>query len=239
MKLYKKHNTRAPLFMTLGAAFVLCAGVFAFLVLVPHPTGIKNVTVDGLPAASLPAKLELPKDKLAQTFTSPELKADFAFNAIVPVWDGDGNGEIQMRTADSSGTWTDWMSVEGNGEALRPGAKTIAQHYPETPIIVDGQQYQYRVKLSRSAADSASPTITNLKITYIDSHQSALEKVSAAAKSLFNHKAMAGNSPPVNTRAEWGSPDPNGDLFKGTDKYWSPEYRPVTQVFVHLSLIHI
>lgn len=225
-------SKRTKLLVSIGVPMALVAGALVYLLL-PHSTAIRDVTIDALPAASLPSKLELPKDKLTQTFTSPELKADFAFNAIVPMWDGDGTGTLQMRTADAAGNWTNWMDIDGGGEALRDGAKTPAKHYPETPLIVDGKQYQYRVVLTRESADKPTPTITNLKITYIDSRQSVVEKVSDATKSFFNHRALAGNSPSVNSRADWGSPDPNGDLFKGTDKYWSPEYRPVKQIFLH------
>jgi len=231
-----QHTKRRPrwLLWSITAAVVISAGIFSYLVFVPHNTDIRDVTVDGLPAASLPQKLEIQKDKLEQTFTSPELKADFAFNAIVPMWDGTGNGTLQMRTADKTGRWTGWMDIEADGEAVREGVKQVATHYPETPLIVDGQQYQYRIKLARANADQTSPTVTNLKITYIDSRQSTIEKVSSAAKSFFNGRALAAShGPAVNSRADWGSPDPNGDLFKGTDKYWSPEYRQVTQIFLH------
>lgn len=229
----KSHSKRWVIGSLVGAA-LLCVGVFAFLVFIPHNTDIRNVTVDGLPAASLPNKLEIQKDKLEQTFTSPELKADFAFNAIVPMWDGEGSGTLQMRTANTSGHWTAWMDIEADGEAVRDGVKQVASHYPETPLMIDGQKYQYRVKLSRESANQTSPTLTNLKITYIDSRQSTIEKVSSNVKSFFNHKALAvSHGPAVNSRADWGSPDPNNEMFKDTDKYWNPEYRQVKQMFLH------
>lgn len=229
-----KRRTKQVGIVTLLGSLAVVVGIFLYVFLVPQGTQIKNVTEDALPLAKLPPELKLEPTTLEHTFISPELEADFEFNAIAPMWEAHGaNQQLELRTADSKGSWTSWMAIEA-APAMRDDKASTTRYFPETPIFVEGKRFQYRITLKRASVESPSPTVSNLRINYLDSRPSLQQKIKGAITGFFgNKRAVAKASPYVISRAEWGSPDPHNQIFKGTDKYWAHSYVQTKQIFLH------
>jgi len=168
-------------------------------------------------------------------FSSQTFKAKYQYNAIAPHWKesgaSDDNRTVSVRTSLNGLEWSEWAKVE----AMRPqkdGAPHSDEVFPEAPIITLGNYFQYRVDLSRPG--STTPAVRDMTITYIDSRPTTAQKISSALYSFFAPSVTAsGTVPRIISRADWGSPDPTGNAFHGTDQYWTPQYHPVGQVFIH------
>lgn len=169
---------------------------------------------------------------------SKVIKANFQFNAIAPHWKeknaAEDNRKVELRTSMDGKEWTSWMEIEAVGP-LRNDDPHPDRMYAETPLFVDGQYFQTRVTLNRDSLQEPVPEIYDLKINHIDSRKSARAGMSEKPRGLFkSNKAYAAQSNPrIISRSEWGSPDPYGGMFKGTEKDWPVTYAPVRQVFIH------
>jgi hypothetical protein len=200
-----------------------------------EPVKSKDTTISGI--RGFPASVTLPAAQTRKVVESPSLKADFAFNAIAPHWKEKGVGEanrlIEVRVSNDGENWTEWMDIEAVGPT-RDDDPHPDRTFAETPILVDGRFFQTRVTLARDTASAASPEVSDLKINYIDSRQSQIQKLAAAISNALGGKAYAAaQGPRIVSRAEWGSPDPYGKKYRGTDKYWQPSYKATGQIFLH------
>lgn len=169
---------------------------------------------------------------------SKPIKADFQFNAIAPHWKEanatEENRTVAIRTSLDNQNWGPWLEIEAVGP-LRDDDPHPDRMFAETPMFIDGRYFQYKITLNRDSLDQPAPEIYDMKINHIDSRKPALVSMAEKVRGLFkSDKAQAAqNHPRIITRSQWGSPDPNGTLFKGTDKYWQPVHYPVSQVFIH------
>lgn len=198
--------------------------------------GIKNTTVEVQgDKASTPEVFTVSPAEEELSYSSPTFQAAYEFNAIAPNWKesdtSEDNREVSIRTSKDGKNWSEWAHVE----AMRPqkdDAPYADRVFPEAPIITLGKFFQYKVELSQEG--DKSPRIEDMNVTYIDSRPSATRKLSTFIDELFTSKARASNlSPNVISRSGWGSPDPDGNAFKGQDLYWAPVYSPTKQAFVH------
>lgn len=170
---------------------------------------------------------------------SDAIKSNFQFNAVAPHWKesdaNEANRKFEIRTSLDNKNWSAWLEVEAVG-ALREDEPNPDRMYSEAPIMGDGQYFQYKVSLSRDNPRISSPKLYDLKINYIDSRKKEQKLgFSERVKGLFkSDKASAAQQHPrVISRSEWGSPDPYGDLYKGTDRYWPPAQKAAKQIFIH------
>jgi len=170
-------------------------------------------------------------------FESAVFKAQFNFNAIALHWEEENIFREDMRrvflkTSTDGETWTEWMELDSL-DPLRDNDPKPNRTFPEVPFLVDGRFFQYKVMLKRDSFSVPSPHLSDFKATYINSKTSPYHKTIGKLKKLFNSVEAVEPGPKIISRAEWGSPDPYGDLFKGTGRYWKPSYVPVTQIFIH------
>lgn len=198
-------------------------------------TGIKSSDKAVLGVDNTPSALELTGQSTEKTFTSDQFTADHSFNAIAPVWKEENaterNRTLEIRVKGEDG-WTQWMEIDPV-TSVRENDPMGDRTYMETPIFVEGDSFQYRTTLKRPSSAQASPKITDLEITYIDSRPSTLQKVTETLSSITKKVFAANGGPNIVSRAEWDSPDPNGNKFHGTDSYWQPTYDDTEQAFLH------
>lgn len=185
--------------------------------------------------------LSLNASEQEKTIESAPIKAEFQFNAIAPHWKEENaseeNRKMEFRTSLDSESWGPWLEIEAVGP-LREDEPHPDRMYPEVPLLMDGRYFQYRISLSRPTLQDPSPQVYDLKVSQIDSRRpfddravSLLDRLRGLFKTETVHAAQ--QHPRVINRSEWGSPDPHGDYFKGTDRYWPTRHKPVTQIFIH------
>ena len=195
---------------------------------------IKTQDQDLIGEDGLPASLTLGEGEIEKVFDSPVYKARFYFNSIAPQWEennvGSEDRKVYLRTSSDGDSWTDWAEVDTAGP-LRDDDPYPQTMFPEFPLIAEGRYFQYRVTLQRSLTSSVAPSISNLKVTLIDSRTPELLAFIDGIRPLLS--TSAGQGPRIVTRAQWRSPDPYGRLFRGTSRYWAPQYVPAKQIFIH------
>ncbi len=200
-------------------------------------TTIKSETQEVLGVSNTPDELKLQSNQLSDTYTSPVFKADFEFNAIAPHWEENlAEGEhrhIEVRVAKNRRNWTDWMELEVVG-GLRDDDPSLGRAFPEAPLFIEGRYFQYRITLSRQFLTQASPRVRDLHINYIDSRKSLPQRIASMFKDITPEvSANESGDLDIISRADWGSPDPYGEKFHGTYRYWRPTYNPTEQIFLH------
>ena len=231
MKLSWKHVRLATVLTVITAV----PGALIYLFFSSAPS-IKSdsIPVQGT-SVNAPAIITLKPLENRTRFSSQTFKAKYQYNAIAPHWKesgaSDDNRTVSVRTSQNGLSWGEWAKVE----AMRPqkdGAPHSDEVFPEAPIITLGNYFQYRVDLSRPG--TTAPAVRDMTITYIDSRPTTAQKITSALHSFLAPSVTAsGTVPRIISRAEWGSPDPTGNAFHGTDQYWTPRYHPVEQVFIH------
>lgn len=223
--------------MAIGALF-LVAGVLALVQTSQKDTtsgGIKNTTVSVQgESVNTPDVLATTPSQRQIKYSSPTFKAAHEFNAIAPEWKETGateeNRKVSIRASSDGKKWSEWMEIHAMGPQ-KDDAPDQDKVFPETPLIVVGKYFQYKVELEQ---EGDKPTVVeDMSVTYIDS-RAPVKKASAGIGSFISPKANATSSKPnIISRAAWGSPDPTGSAFKGTDRYWDPTYKATSQIFIH------
>lgn len=225
----------------LRAGIVLVGAIFLVLLLLVKEgltVKIKNQDQDLLGKDKLPLSLTLGTGETEKVFDSIIYKARFYFNSIAPQWEetnvDSNNRKVFLRTSVDGNNWTAWAEIDAVGRFRDddPNPQTVL---PEFPLIAEGRYFQYRITLRRTSASSAAPVISNLKVNLIDSRTPEL--LAFIDKIHPSLSTSAGQGPRIVTRAQWRSPDPYGRLFRGTSRYWEPQYVPVKQVFIHHTVI--
>lgn len=236
-----KKRSKQKLYLALAGLFSLFLFSMILTVMQPSP---ENEGTDS-PIKSTTVKVQGKSVKTPSVFTttraeknidysSPTFEAEHEFNAIAPEWKESGatesNRTVSIRTSKDGKDWSEWMEVH----AMRPqkdDAPFNGQVFPETPIIAVGKFFQYRVELNQE--DDTAPVIQDMGVTYIDSRLPK-KRSFPSINSFISPKASAtASNPRIISRTDWGSPDPDGNAFKGTDRYWYPTYQPTTQIFIH------
>ncbi len=236
----KLHTRKLPL-VVFGVLAVLGTGAY---MLARSPTGplsteftIKN---EDFQILGVPENQEavLAESETSKIIESLPIKADFEFNAIAPHWKEtnatEENRKLELRISSDEQNWGPWIEVEAVGP-LRDDDPHPDRMYTETPLLIGGRYFQYRISLNRESLDDPSPQVFDLKVSQIDSRKPSRVVRAEKIKGIFKgNKAYAAQQHPrIITRSEWGSPDPYGEYFKGTDKHWPQSYVPVKQVFIH------
>lgn len=216
---------------------LLAAGIVAAVIHSGQVSEIRETTVNvQSDSVNVPATLSIEPSKQNLSYSSPTFKAKYEFNAIAPHWkETDAthdNREVFIRISDNGKSWSEWAQIE----AMRPqrdDAPKADQVFPESPLITSGKYFEYKVELKREG--DKSPEIKDLSVTYINSNPTKAHKISSAIRTFFApNKASASTSlPKVISRADWGSPDPTGNGYKGSDAYWGPTFKPTQQIFIH------
>lgn len=199
--------------------------------------GVKSKDLSVI-SAEKDQRLTLGQGEKEKVIESKPIKADFQFNAVAPHWKEDHveaeGRKVELRTSINNKDWSPWLEIEAVGP-LRDNDPRPERMFSETPLLSDGKYFQYRVSLSRDSVTAPSPEIYDMKVSQIDSRQSKISALKEkVGKILGGPTAYAAQQHPrIITRSEWGSPDPYGNLYKGTNRHWPATYQPVKQVFIH------
>ena len=221
------------------ALVVIIGGVAAYLFLKNTPETeieIKRVeeplSEDGKPV------LGLTTNEFGEIVAESKVfKAQMRFNAIALNWKEEkilpeDLRQVYLRTSLDGEKWEEWVELESLGP-LRDDDPHSDRALPEVPLLVNGEFFQYKVVVKNAKAKNVSPYLPDLWVTYIDSRTPTLQKIIGSLKRILPFAEAASEGPAIITRAGWGSPDPYGNLFKGTYQYWAPAYSPVKQIFLH------
>jgi hypothetical protein len=228
-------SKKSKIIMGAVVAVLLSAGSY-LATANPLDTSIQSSSQEVLGVNNGPSVLEISGRDTQKTITSQPLEANHSFNAIAPMWEetraDNQNRTVEIRVSSDGRDWTRWMEIDAV-KSVRDNDPMAGTTYMETPIFVTGSHFQYRVTLQRNSPDEASPKITDMKMTYLDSRKSGIQKATEAVSSLGKKVFAANGGPDIVTRSEWDSPDPNGDKFQGDSPYWPPTYNDTEQVFLH------
>ncbi len=195
------------------------------------PSGTGNdyeITPDGL---------TITNSAVTSIYTSPVIKAPIPFNAVVPQWIVDlpeGNSmEIMVRTANSSGVWSEWYDIDPQPDWSLPEDIDIVGDMVTVPAVdVTHDEIQFMVSFDRYEGD-AVPVLQQLRLTFIDStHGPTVEQMEAQQRALDeqsgidNQLTMGYPRPSVISRSVWCT-DPACNYSSGMS------YSPVTHMVVH------
>jgi hypothetical protein len=170
-------------------------------------------------------------------FESEELETENKnTTAAVLKWkqNGDQQGShLELRTYDGS-SWSPWVKSETDQD--RPDQVKVSDEHSAIIISKDIHQVQYRFTLHNENGEG-SPRIdlSDAQIETIDtskgpsiSNKTLWQKISGSLKIENSAYARSGQqSPPIYSRADWGSPEPN------SSPGWDPEYRRLGRSIVH------
>lgn len=203
--------------------------------------GIKSDELSVMGRGGAPSKITLAPQEREKVYTSPAYKTAYEFNAVAPHWKEsdapEGSRTVEIRTSENGRDWSGWLEIEAAGP-LRENDPHPDRIFTENPVFISGKHFQYKVSLERSDSSVAAPIISDLKVTYMDSRsntgQASLGQKLARLKSRVTPQAFAADQgSSIISRAAWGSPDPQGTMFKGTALEWPLVGSPVNQVFIH------
>lgn len=235
--MYIKYTAyRRLFFITFGALAALVCIVFGVSLFIGGNDNIKSTTVAVQGGdTKVPSSFTIDPSQKQMKYTSPTFKAHFEFNAIAPHWKevnaDDASRTVSVHTSTDNTQWSDWTPVE----VMRPqrdNAPHADQVFPEAPLITLGIYFQYKVELTK--VGTSVPYINDMSVTYIDSRPTLQQQLRMTLGTLLSSNVQADSlKPNVISRAAWGSPDPNGDTFKGTQNYWAPSYQATSQIFIH------
>jgi hypothetical protein len=216
-----------------GSVLVVAVGYLVYSSLSPV-VPIKSGELSSATTKKIPKVIRIAPGQQELSMQSPKFKASFQFDAIAPHWKESGananNRHFYVRTSKNGKSWSDWMAVETMAPQ-RDGAPHADEVFPEAPLIGVGRYFQYKLDLSRSGG---TPQMQDLTVSYLDTRPGPVKRIGLGVhKWLFGEAEAAGAIPNVISRAGWGSPDPTGNAFHGSDAYWIPQHHPVTQVFIH------
>ena len=100
-------------------------------------------------------------------------KAEFAFNAIAPVWNEEApegtDVTIQIRTSSDGQNWSEWRLIEKDDDGDAKDDVTSQSNFGNL-VVVEGQYVQERL-IFKTTNLNKIPEIKNLEIVYIDSQE--------------------------------------------------------------------
>lgn len=174
------------------------------------------------------------KNIVTAQITSKPIESKFTFNAIAPNWEQRGGSykediDVFIRTSVTGNSWSDWIKIEATTQQKDSTARS-SHIYPEVPIIIAGNYFQYKVVIHDNEKSRNKPEISKLKIEYINSED---DRLLTKIKNLIKPAEAASHGKAVISRRSWGSPDPYGKRYRTSSKLWPAEHSKVGQVFIH------
>lgn len=243
------------------AIFLGLAGLVSFLIIVAakadenEPVNIKDkkITISQFSQLDLNTDGESPlsstsEDQLTlggrgggfepeRVYISPEMKTEFAFNAIGVHWQYQAeelnNIKIEIRVSDGE-IWNDWQILESESFISRDDNSAKEENenketYSDLVFVENGQKFQYRVSLETDNLE-ITPKLDEIEFEYIDSIDGpkAPEFESGWFKKANAAETITQGVPKIISRTEWGCPQ--GE----TSPEWPPESASKTyHVFHH------
>ncbi len=185
--------------------------------------------------ALTPEGLQLEPDSAYGHFTSLPIEASIPFNALVPTWTAQipegANLTLQLRTAPSSGDWSEWFTLALNDDWMEPDDQALMGQMIAVPAVdVTHEWIQVKAAFSRYG-NEPSALLNEITLTLIDTTRGptadelvARQRVADGSKS---EQALSGYPKPfVISRDIWCT-DPACDYSNGL------EYEPVTHLILH------
>lgn len=146
-------------------------------------------------------------------YIADPVKAPFKFNALGSEWQQNlpagTKSSLALRTSFTGTDWSDWVTVENIDTAIT--LKDPSNMAGEL-VTGEGNYYQYKVTLLTTNA-KVTPTLKNVKITYINSEQPATQTLEPQTVSTLPDLK-------IYSRAEWGA-DPS--LLNWDPEYWTSD----------------
>ena len=169
------------------------------------------------------------------TYESPALTTESPTTNVVGIrWEQQGAAGVELNARIFDGKqWTEWVEVDNDDR--KDGT---AGTHSGLVLTSNAKQVQYRFVLSGNGQEVA---VSNAQITYIDSTRGPDPTKPSKLSGLFGKAKATASGPRVLSRAEWGSPDPNGTLLQSNPYYcgkyvddWAPHYmKPLNRVMIH------
>jgi hypothetical protein len=168
-------------------------------------------------------ELRLSSGVATGTYTSPQVRSDFAFNSIVATWGAElppgSSLQVELRTFVGPEGWTAWQLLT-NVQRL----PSRAQYAPEAPLmLVGGEQFQVRVTME--AGPGGSPVLHDITVTYMDTSAGPTTADAKFRTMVSPPTAHGVPQPPVISRAGWGADE--------SLRTWEPERRTVQKIVFH------
>jgi hypothetical protein len=162
------------------------------------------------------------------TYLSPEVTAEFEFNALAARWAADvpiaSSFQVELRARTVAEGWSTWYPLNNVEWIPNKGEYAL-----ETPLMVSkGEQFQYRLTMTAASGSSGpgrSPTLHRMTITYLDTSFGPTTTEAQFHIQTVPPTIQGVPRPIVISRAGWGA---NEDY-----RTWNPEYRPVRKIVVH------
>jgi hypothetical protein len=169
-------------------------------------------------------ELRLAPDATTGIYTSIVGAAAFVFNTVAPHWRAavpDSTALwVELRVHTTDGGWSPWYPFD---EVEREASER--QFFPETPLLIlNGQQFQYRVTLTTDVAGQ-SPILDEMTVTAIDATAGPTTSQAKAAIRPGDVTAQGVPQPAIISRAGWGADE---GLMT-----WPPEYCTIEKIVVH------
>ena len=142
--------------------------------------------------------LTLADGAMTAVFTSDPIST-IPFNALVPSWEAtlpaDSSINIQLRTRQNNGVWSDWFQMENNPDFNQP---EVAEHLGDMITVpaadVTHNAIQFSVSFGRFSSDVA-PILTRISFTTIDTTAGPTNEELLARQEALD--AANGNKPSV------------------------------------------
>ena len=227
-----------------GVATVFGVGAIAGTAFLWPPQEKTEITTETIPAQAEKGKIT-DGENTASTTTSLQTTTSLTYesptiktpkpksNAAVLEWgQTEGKGEVHLEFRTNNGKkWSDWVDAN-SPETERPDH---AQLIHKAIILADAiHQIQYRYHLSGTDGQpSPQLNLADAKIELIDTTKGPSPTKKNPIKDIFSATGLGqsasakADGPRVYSRAEWGSPEPEGSPG------WDPEYRDLGRIIVH------
>jgi hypothetical protein len=193
-----------------GITVALAVGALAPLA----PAGSTPASTDAGVTSVQETRIEVGAAAAATTGGSTGVAVPTGTDMVGFTWAGDPAGELELRSRNADGTWTDWVHVHGDGaEAPDPGAEgDRAAGASITPVWVGGTD---RVEVQ------VEPGLTDVVLHALEIGSAPVDTDAPAVAA-----AATGSQPAIHFRAEWGAGPwayANSDCGAGP-RYARPHY---------------
>ncbi|HEX7353792.1 MAG TPA: N-acetylmuramoyl-L-alanine amidase [Mycobacteriales bacterium] len=194
----------------------------------PHPVAPQLHTV-------APAFAAAPQPRAAGAVPSvtsaPQQGAGFStlgvsWPASLPLTD-----EVQVRTRDGSGPWSDWTAVDAEDAAPSPGSPDAASAARQGAVVHSEPLFTGAADTVQTRVVGTATPPAGLRVTLIDPGTSAADADPSGTVRSPNAASAAPSQPGIYTRAQWGADESLRSRNAGCG---TPDYASTVKVaFVH------